>query len=166
MEWFDPAPYIENSSKITAIFGEWPSFHDAWILMLNLSVADGEPWVVGSVSPTLDMLVHVFEMTREVMKEGFLVQRNHTLACFQFRNVEELSLSNFSYQNAIFELIFGIKPMSYKFGGGPAEGPPPNVITVEINSSCGLAGRFKCQTAEVMSVEPCDEFGKALIPSN
>lgn len=109
MEWFDPAPFIENSNKITDIFGDWPTFHDAWILKLDLSVAGGEPWVAGSVSPTLDMLVHVFEMTGEVTKEGFLVQRNHTLVGLQFRNVEGLSLSNFSYQNAIFELILGLK---------------------------------------------------------
>jgi hypothetical protein len=112
------------------------------------------------------MLVHVFEMTREVTKEGFLVLRNHTLASLQFRNVEELSLSNFSYQNAIFDLIFGIEPMSYRLGGGPLNSPPPNVITVEINSSCGLTGRFKCQAAEVMSVEPCDEFGNLPLSSN
>jgi hypothetical protein len=161
MEWFDPSPYIENSNKITNIFRCWPKFHDAEILKLDLSVAGGQPWVVGSVSPTLDMQVHLFEMTKEISKEGPFVLRNHTLANLQFRNVGGLSLSNFSYQNAIFELVFGIEPVSYKSGGGP-----PNVITVEINSSCGLSGEFKCQAAEVMSVEPCDESGNLPLSSN
>lgn len=53
MEWFDPSPHIINSNKITDIFGYWPTFHDAWIHKLSLSVDDGEPWIAGSASPVL-----------------------------------------------------------------------------------------------------------------
>ena len=157
--WFDPSAVITNSNKITDIFGYWPSFHDAWINSLSLSVADGKPWVIDSESPVLDMQIHLFEMTKEVTADGYFVLAKHTLADLRFRNVVGLSLSRFSHQNSIFELIFGIEPMSFPFGGGPADGPPPNVITVRIDSSCGLQGEFKCSSAEVVSAVPCDENG-------
>jgi hypothetical protein len=166
LEWFDPSPYIENSQAITEIFGHWPTFHDAWIHELKLSIADGEPWVPGSVAPVLELRVHVFEMTKDVDEDGYFVLTKHTLTNLQFRNVEGLQLTNFSYQNAILELILGIEPMTYRHGGGPAEGPPPNVLTVKIEPSCGLSGEFKCQSAAVISAEPCDEYGHLLAASS
>ncbi len=78
MEWFDPSPQITNSAKLTDVFGYWPSFHDAEAHKLTLSVADGEPWVVGSISPIIEMQVHVFEMTKEVTEEGYFFLRKHT----------------------------------------------------------------------------------------
>ena len=164
MERFDPSPHIRNSHKITDIFGYWPSFHDAEILELRLKVADGEPWVVGSVSPALEMVIHVFEMTKDLTSEGYFVLTKHTLVRMRFENVEGLELSDFWFQNCIFDLEFGIEPMSYPHGGGPVEGPPPSVLLVEIHSSVGLSGKFKCQSAEVVSAESCDESGKPPSP--
>jgi tRNA(adenine34) deaminase len=159
VEWFDPSPFIGNSEKILNIFGYWPSFHDAEIHALNLDIADEEPWEPGSESPTLEMLIHVFEMTKDLTPEGYFVLKNHTLTRLRFRNVQDLQLSEFGYQNCIFELVFGTEPMRYPRGGGPADGPPPNLLTVKIDSSVGLCGEFKCSSAEVVSVEPCDESG-------
>ncbi len=160
MDWFDPSPHIENSKKITDIFGYWPSFHDAEIHEVNLSVADREPWVAGSASPLIEMKIHVFEMTKDLTPEAFFVLTKHTMARLRFRNVEDLQLSDFSYQNCIFELVFGIEPMSYPNGGGSADGNPPNLLTVRIHSSAGLSGGFKCQSAEVVSAERCDKSGR------
>ena len=159
MELFDPSPQMEDSQKITEIFGYWPTFHDAEINNLSLSTADREPWVPGSTAPVLEMQVHVFEMTKEVDQNGYIVLTKHTLTKLQFRNVEGLQLAGFSFQNAIFELVFGIEPMTFRSGGGPAEGPPPNLLTVKIESNCGLYGEFKCRSAAVISAEPCDENG-------
>jgi hypothetical protein len=166
MEWFDPSPYISDSQKITEIFGYWPSFHDAEIHDLSLTVADGEPWVVGSSSPVMEMQIHVFEMTKDVTPDGYFVLNKHTLTRLRFRNVENLQLSNFSFQNCIFGLTFGIESMSYPHGGGPVDGPPPNILTVSLDSSCGLSGSFKCQSAEVISAHPCDEKGNAVVESD
>jgi len=161
-EWFNPSALIKNSNKITDIFGYWPTFHDAWIHSFNLSVAGGKPWLPDSDSPVLDIHAHVFEMTKEVSNEGYIILAKHTMVHLRFGNVEDLAISHFSYQNSIRELIFGIEPMSFPNGGGPAEGPPPNVVTVEIDSSWGLRGRFKCSFAEVVSAVPCDEDGNIL----
>jgi hypothetical protein len=164
VEWFDPSSVIQHSDRVTNIFGCWPSFHDAEILQFDLSVADGKPWQLGSPSPVLEMQIHAFEMTKEVNAAGYFVLRHHTLVRLQFRNVHDLDFSNFSYQNAIFGLSFGLEPMSYPLGGGPLEGPPPKVITVMIDSSCGLSGKFKCQEAEVLFAGLCDENGSLLNP--
>ena len=162
MDFFDPSPYVENSKMLTDIFGYWPSFHDAEIHEANLNVSDREPWVVGSASPVLEMTIHVFEMTKDLTPDGHFVLTKHTMTRLRFRNVEGLQLSDFSFQNCIFELVFGIEPMSYLHGGGPLDGPPPNVLTVRIHSSVGLSGQFKCQSAEVLSAVSCDEDGGVL----
>lgn len=165
MERFDPSAFITNSSLVTDIFGYWPSFHDAWILSLTLSVADGEPWNVGSVSPTAEMIIHLSELTDETNHEGYLIIRKHTRVRIVFQNVQDSTLADFRYQNAIFEMVFGVEPMTYRNGGPPLDGPHPNVLTVAIESSIGLSGTFKCQSATVVSAEPCDEFGKLLAPT-
>lgn len=154
MNQFDPAQHIENRNKITDAFGYWPSFHDAEIKELRLTVADGEPWVPGSVSPVLDMVVCVFEMTKDLTPEGYFILTKHTLARLRFRNVDSLQMAGFSHQNCIFDLEFVLEPAS----------PPQigNLLLVRIDSSVGLAGEFKCQSAEVVSAEPCDEGGKPI----
>jgi hypothetical protein len=98
-QWFDPSEVIKNSNRITDIFGYWPTFHDAEIQSFCLSVAGGQPWLADSDSPVLDLHVYVFEMTKEVSADGYFVLAKHTLAHLRFRNVEDLSVSQFSYQN-------------------------------------------------------------------
>ena len=116
-QWFDPSEVIKNSKRITDIFGYWPTFHDAEIHSFCLSVAGGQPWLTDSDSPVLDLHVYVFEMTKEVSAEGYFVLAKHTLPHLRFRNVEGLSVSQFSHQNCIFEMVFSVEPMSFPFGG-------------------------------------------------
>lgn len=160
LERFDPSPHIKNSYKITDIFGYWPAFHDAEIHELRLTVAGGEPWDAGSESPVMEMLIHVFEMTGDVTPEGFFRLAKHTLVRLRFGKVEGIQLSDFWYQNCIFELDFGVETVRYPRGGASSEGSPTNLLVVEIHSSVGLSGKFKCKSAEVVSTEPCDENGK------
>jgi hypothetical protein len=162
MEKFDPSPHIKNSYKITDIFGYWPEFHDAEVLELRLTVADAEPWATGSESPAMEMLVHLFEMTGDVSPEGNFCLDKHTLVRLRFGNVEALQLANFWYQNCIFELEFGIEPVSQSRNGQSVESPRQNLLSVDIHSAVGLSGKFRCQSVEVVSTEPCDQNGKPL----
>jgi hypothetical protein len=162
MQKFDPAPHIKNSYKITDIFGYWPSFQDAEIQELRLSVAGGEPWAAGSEAPAMEMAIHVFDIMNDVSPQGQVLSTKHTLVRLRFGNVEGLQLSNFWYQNCISELEFGIEPVRPPQGRSTAETPRPNLLLVNIHSSVGLSGKFKCQSAEVLSTEPCDEKGKAI----
>ena len=160
MAKFDPSPHIKNSYKINDIFGYWPSFQDAEILDVRLTVAGGEPWVTGSESPILEMTVHVFERTDNLTPEGRFVLTKHTLVRLRFGKVEGLQLSNFWYQNCISELDIGIDPARSARGRNSVEAPRPGLLQVNLQSSVGLSGKFKCQSAEVVSTEPCDEAGK------
>ncbi len=153
MERVDPSSIIQNSNKITEIFGYWPSFHDAEIHSLSLSGGVADPCDPECESPKLDLKVHLWEMTKEVTKENWIVLAKHTLAELRFRNVEQLELSNFNYHNSIMELIFGIEPENLNPIGG---GRKPPMITVEIARGFGLQAKFKCESAEVLSAIPCD----------
>jgi hypothetical protein len=159
MERFDPSPIIENSHRLTDIFGYWPTFHDAEIQSIHLSRRDGKPWEPESDSPTINLTVHLWEMTKDVSKEGFFVLAKHTLTELQFRNVHNVELSEFNYQNSIMEMIFGIEPENLNPSGG---GRLPAFLTVEIAPSFGLYAKFKCQSAEVVSAIPSDEEGNPL----
>jgi hypothetical protein len=59
-EWFDPSAVIANSSKITGIFGYWPSFHDAEVHEFRLSIDSSTPKTYGSDAPAIDMRIHLF----------------------------------------------------------------------------------------------------------
>jgi len=140
-DWFDPSPFIENSHLLTEAVGFWPAFDDAEILCLQLDRTDGSPHKPGSSSPTLDITVRLAE-------EGY------RLASIQFKNVENLELSNFSYQNEIREIAFDRTP--------PNEWDPDNKgetakLLVEIEAHCGMQAKFECKSAVVLSVVPCNK---------
>ena len=160
MERFDPSPHIKNSYKITDVFGYWPSFQDAEILDVRLTVAGGEPWVAGSDSPAIEMTIYLFERTDDLTPEGRFVLTKHTLVRLRFGKVEGLQLSDFWYQNCLSELDIGIEAARSARGRNAVEAPRPGLLLVNIQSSVGLSGKFRCQSAEVLSTEPCDEKGK------
>ncbi len=114
MEWFDPSSIIKNSNRITDIFGYWPSFHDAEIQ--SISLTGGETYLKDPdrIYPTLDIKIHLWEMTNEVNAKGFFVLKNHTLTDLRFRNTGELELSDFSFRNTIMEMIFGVETRTYR----------------------------------------------------
>ena len=161
-EWFDPSAVISNSKKITDIFGYWPTFHDAEIHELRLSIDSSNPEVYGSNAPVLNMSIHLWEMTKEVNAEGYFILDKHTLAHLRFKSVEDVVLKHFSHQNCIFELIFGIEPMALPSAAGVSADSIQRRITVTIDSSAGLEGAFKCFSAEVISADLCDEDGNIL----
>lgn len=114
----------------------------------------------------MEMQVHLFEVTKDVTPEGYFVLTKHTLAQLRFQNIENLQLSDFSFQNCIFELEFGIQTMANPNCRGSVDGPHLNVLTVKIFASVGLCCEFRCDSAEVISAEPCDAFGKPISSTN
>ena len=128
---------IEHAEKLTRIFGEWPSFHDAEVIRLTLdrSRSDG---------PSLEMDIHVFAMTAEVDSKGHYVLKNHTLVTLRFTEIATEELTGFNEQNALFDLkISEVDPATHDGRG----------VRVEISSSYGLAGNFVCKRAIVSEVK-------------
>jgi hypothetical protein len=142
-DWFDPSPFIEGSSKLIEVVGEWPSFDDAELISVVLDRGDGTPWNQESDSPTLDLKVRLAET-------GYFVVE------LRFKRVLKVELKNFSYQNSVQEIVFDRMPERVDSRGsyGPAG------FLAEVVAHCGLEGTFQFGSATVLSVLPCDRDGR------
>ena len=139
---------VEGAEQVERVFGYWPSFHDAEVLDITLSRES-----CGAVrGPTVHFSVHAFEMTDEVDARGYFVLRKHVLVTFALYSVEVLQLDGFNLQSVLFGLHFS----------RPAEPVEPDLtVQVDLESSYGVAARFQCSRAEVVSVEPHEPRGRA-----
>jgi hypothetical protein len=135
---------ILGAQSLIAVFGYWPSFHDAEVTWIKL---DRRPFGEG-YGPTLEAMVHAFEITSEVGVDGCYVLRHHVLVHFRFCGVVELQLAEFNHQNVLFGL--GISDLhkrqleTVKFG-------------VRFDSSFGVNVSFQCRSVEVIAVVPCSK---------
>jgi len=82
---------IHGSDKLTNIFGYWPTFHDAEVILLHLNRSD-----VSSLA------LHTWEMTNEVDEKGFYVLTKHVVVEFVMKEVVALNLNGFNHQNVVF----------------------------------------------------------------
>lgn len=61
---------IVGSEKLTAIFGYWPSFHDAEVLELHFWRGNIRTEKGIYDFPVLTLTIHVWELTKEVNPQG------------------------------------------------------------------------------------------------
>ena len=126
--------HFENAADLEAIFGYWPSFHDAEVLRVVLDRS-------GDEGPTLQIVIQVFEMTSEVDAKGYYVLKNHTEVALSFTKVVVSRLQWFNHQNVLSSLeIDEIDPAATRVGD------------VELPSSFGLEAVFECERAIVTDV--------------
>jgi hypothetical protein len=137
---------IAGADKLISVFGYWPSFHDAEVVRTNLDRRSpaGEP------EPTLEALIHTWEVTREVDLAGYYVSRNHVLVHLRFRDFDELKLEGFNAQNVLFGL---------KVSDAQDRHADHFQFQVEFNPSHGLGAHFLCRAIEVVAVTPCGKDG-------
>jgi len=141
---------IAGAKQLVAVFGYWPSFHDAELLWLRL---DRRAHSDGCYGPTLETLVHAFEMTSEVDADGYYVLRHHVLVHLRFLDVMELRLDGFNYQNALMGLTFtDLRDRQMERVRW----------AVHFNSAFGVDASFQCYAIEVVSVVPCSKAGEAI----
>jgi hypothetical protein len=139
---------IPGAEQLLAVFGYWPSFHDAEVLWLRL---DRRAHCEGCYGPTLEVLVHAFEMTSEVGADGCYVLRHHVLVLLRFRDVVELQLDGFNYQNALMGLtLTDLRDRQMEHVQW----------AVRFDSAFGVDASFQCYTVEVVSVVPCTKGGE------
>lgn len=138
---------ILGAEKLVSIFGYWPSFHDAEVVWMKL---DRRPHAEG-YGPTLEALVHTFEITSEVGSNGSYVLRHHVLIHLRFSDVVELRLEGFNFQNALMGLTFaGLRERQWEHIH----------FQVRFDSSHGVDASFQCHAVEVLSVTPCNSSGE------
>jgi len=137
----DPAAFVEQSSRLTDIFGAWPSFHDAEVHSMDLWRGDVDPDRERWVFPTLTAKIQVLEATQP----GASHSGNDTLVTLRFHDVDRLNLLGFNHQNAIIGLSF-----EHESRG---DGLPP-YIRVEFEQAFGVDATFVCFRIECLSAEP------------
>jgi hypothetical protein len=147
---------ISGSEKLTNVFGYWPSFHDAEVLELHLDRGTIQTDKGIYKFPVLTLTIHVWELTKEVNSEGYLVCRHHTVVTLNFCDVSDFQMEGFNHQNAMLELSIISRQRS--------EGPSPYFV-VELVPAFGMGASFECLQVEVIDAVPCAENGKALSDS-
>jgi hypothetical protein len=140
-----PESFIGGSERLTAIFGYWPSFHDAEVIKFDLWRGDVEPEADRYVFPVLTAQIHLWELTSDVDSRGYLVLRYHTLATLRFQDIDDMHMEGFNHQNAILGLHFTMEDRE-------ADAQP--WIHVEFEPAHGISARFRCLRVEVISAEP------------
>ena len=136
---------VKGSEKLLAIFGRWPSFHDAEVMEIHLSRTPKGPG--GKRDRRVELLakIHAWDMTNELDGRGYYVLKNHTLVTLRFSGVEELKLEGFNHQNVIFGLT--IQPREDSESGS-------SKYHVEFDPSFGVDAIFDCSAIEVVDATP------------
>ncbi len=141
MKALDPTEVVKGAEKLTAIFGRWPSFHDAEVTSIRFE--RGCPPAEG---PVAYVSIHLFEAYRDAgtkVKYG-----NHTVATLRFDTVVDVSLRGFNGQNGILDLTLerGRPKSSEIVWQGPA-------YRVRFQRSFGVGLSFVCQSIEIHAID-------------
>lgn len=141
---------IEGVEKLVNIFGYWPQFPGAEVVWIRL---DRNPAGDSDYGPTLETLIHPFEMTSEVDSKGHCVPRHHVLVHLRFREVVDLRMEGFNHQNFLYGLnLVDIRDRQLE----------RIKWRVRFESDFGVEASFQCLAIEVVSVEPCTKDGEPL----
>lgn len=81
---------VAGAKELRDWFGYWPSFHDAEVISLHLNRR----------GPS-SLLLHTWEMTKEVDKQGYYISAKHVIVEFLLREIADLNFSGFSHQNVL-----------------------------------------------------------------
>jgi hypothetical protein len=145
------APLIIGSEKLTSIFGQWPSFHDAEVHELHLARGHIDTENQVYEFPSLTIKLHLWLITNDVNQKGYLVLTKHTLTTMKFYDVDNFKMEGFNHQNAIFGL--GIEQKTRDEGG------PTPYFAVDFEPSFGIGATFTCSRIEIADVVPCNAEG-------
>jgi hypothetical protein len=134
---------IGNAQRLTSIFGRWPSFHDSEVhrVVLDRSRTAG---------PSLEVTIHLFEVTPDLTPAGTYVLNHHTLVTIRFDEVVLELLGGFNAQNVLARLE--LTPIAHS-QIDPLEFPSSR-LQVVMESSYGMTAQFECAAAEITEVRP------------
>ena len=131
--------YITGQESVIALFGDWPTFHDAEVLSLSLERAF--PVKTGISLARLKVVVRWYEPANVGTAEFHMTMKRGAIITFLFHGVSDVNLEDFNYQNVINSLKVS-----------PSEDGKKR-LKVEIESIWGIGGFWLCERAEVENVE-------------
>ena len=141
----DPAGFVENSDRLVAIFGHWPSFHDAEIIEFNLWRGDIRPEADRWIPSALTAKIHLCDMRPAVDQNGCHVPRRPARVTMRFHSVDNFKAEGFSHQNAIYDMSV--------VQAEPAEGQPRTFRVAFAGAQHGITSSFHCERIEVIEAE-------------
>ena len=127
--------YLENYRAVVDAFGYWPSFHDAPVLEFVLSEDRGR---------RIELMLHGWEMTREVDEAGFYKTIKHHRVRFAFTGVFEENLEDFATESILDALVFS--PV------GDFERTGAFSVLLDSALGCDVSGSFSATAGVVMEV--------------
>ena len=135
---------IARSERLTAIFGHWPSIHDAEVIDLRLWRGDVDPDRDRYVFPEVTVRLRVWEWARSVAPPGTLERTNTTLVTLRFHGVEEdFRLAGVNHINS----IDGLAISQHERESGPT---PYFAVRFAPHSPPDTEMSFKCRWIEVV----------------
>ena len=134
------AENIKGSEKLVAVWGEWPTFHDAEVASFCLERAI--PVAVGSNIARLVIHLQSYSSAGEGTSSYQMVLTKSVLAKFIFSGVCGIELFDFNHQNVINSMSIT-----------KIETDEPATLFVSIESIWGLGGSLHCASVELESVE-------------
>jgi len=132
--------YIKGSEKLFAALGEWPTFHDAEVVLF--SVERALPVKVGYNIARLVIHLRRYASIGEGTSNYQMVLTKNVLTKFVFSSACNLELSDFNHQNVI-----------NSFTVSPIQTDEPANLAVNLESIWGVGGSFHCSAVELESVE-------------
>jgi hypothetical protein len=142
-------PFIQNSQKLTAFFGSWPSFDDSEVIECHFWRGDvklGE-WDDRNVFPVLTVKLRILEATQPKAAHA----GQDVLVTLRFHDVDGVKMDRFNHMNAIRELSIS-KQERGTFTSG--EKLPPYLV-VQFEPGSGIMMSFRCFRIEVVDAIPC-----------
>ena len=138
----DPTAIVKGAGKLVAIYGRWPSFHDAEVTGIRLE--RGNPPAEDS---SAYVSVHLFEggVERGSPEPRW---RNHAVVTLRFSPVVDLELRGFNHQNAIFDFTVerGQPESQDVVWPGPA-------YRAHFQQSFGVGLSLVCRSIEVVAID-------------
>ena len=147
----DPSSLVENSEKLSAFFGEWPSFHDAEVVDLHLwrgmmFSGDGIPgnWDPRNILPVMTVKIRVLRATQANLsgKDAEVTLRFHDFA--------HLDLKEFNHVNQLGGDGLTVGVISR--GKLPNGDDLPPYLSVVFENGFGMKASFLCFRIEVLEV--------------
>lgn len=126
---------IANQEQVVRYFGEWPSFHDAEVISVELRRGES-PGEYADLYASIHVRKYV---PANVGTAQFELTKTHdAVITFRFQYVSDLSLSGFNHQNVIDDLTFS------------EEGERVGVC---FDSIFGVECEFMCGHAGIVGIE-------------
>jgi len=127
--------HIDGEEKLSAIFGAWPSFHDAEVLSLCYERT--------ARSFDVTTVIHVFEMTSEVDQRGHYKIVKHTRVTLRCEDATDVQLEGFNGQNVLSSLSIVEEGLNSE-----------RTYVVTFGGCFGIEGFLRCQRVVVVDAIP------------